>query len=108
VKSRPDNQNDPAAELTPPVTPQAPWRVAKAEALPGFQLRMIFNGTAGIIEMADLINLTTDSAFAALRGERVFRKARVVLGAVTWRGEPDLAPDAMRGAIKEQGRWPLT
>ena len=43
--------------------------------------------------------------FAGLRDEKLFREARVVLGAVTWPGDLDLAPDAMHREIKEHGRW---
>jgi hypothetical protein len=106
MQSHADSQEDRAAELTPPVRPRAPWRVADVEALPGFQLRVRFNdGTAGIVEMADFINSDMAGVFAALREEELFRPVRVTLGAVTWPGELDLAPDAMHRAIKEYGTW---
>ena len=69
-------------------------------------LRVRFNdGTAGIVEMAAFINSDRAGVFAALRDEGLFRQARVMLGAVTWPGDLDLAPDAMHRAIKEQGKW---
>jgi Protein of unknown function (DUF2442) len=40
-----------------------------------------------------------------LRDESLFRQVRTVLGAVTWPGDLDLAPDAMHRAIKEHGAW---
>lgn len=99
-------QRDRAAELTPPVGPWAPWRVAEVEALPGFRLRMRFNdGTEGIVEMADFIKSEAAGVFATLRDEKLFRHARVAVGAVTWPGELDLAPDAMHREIKEHGKW---
>jgi hypothetical protein len=57
MQSYADAQEDRATELTPPVRPRAPWRVADVEALPGFRLRVRFNdGTVGIVELADFIN----------------------------------------------------
>ncbi len=109
MRSHADAQEDRALELTPQVRPQAPWRVAEVEALSGFRLRVRFNdGTEGIVEMSDFINSDAAGVFAALRDERLFRRARVALGAVTWPGDLDLAPDAMHGAIKEHGKWNVT
>jgi Protein of unknown function (DUF2442) len=106
VQSYADPQEDRAAELTPPVRPLAPWRVAEVEALPGFRLRVRFNdGTEGEVEMARFIESADAGVFAALRDETLFRQAKLVLGAVTWPGELDLAPDAMHRAIKEFGSW---
>ena len=83
-----------------------PWRVAPVEALPGFRLRVRFNdGTEGTVEMRDFINAPAAGVFAALRDEDRFREAAIVLGAVTWPGDLDLAPDAMHRAIKENGTW---
>jgi len=45
--------------------------------------------------------------FAALRDEAVFGKVFLDLGAVTWPGEIDLAPDAMHDAIAARGEWIL-
>jgi hypothetical protein len=109
MQSHADPEEDRAAELTPPVRPGAPWRLASVEALPGFRLRVRFNdGTAGIVELAGLINSEAAGVFAALRDEKVFRQARIAFGAVTWPGELDLAPDAMHRAIKEHGMWIVT
>ena len=106
MHSHANAQEDRAAELTPPVRPRAPWRVADVEALPGFRLRVRFNdGTEGIVEMADFINSDAAGVFTALRDEKIFRQARVSLGAVTWPGDLDLAPDAMHREIKEHGNW---
>ena len=106
MQSHADAQQDSAVELTPPVHPGAPWRVADVETLPGFRLRVRFNdGTEDIVELADFINSAGAGVFAALRDEKVFQEARVVLGAATWAGDLDLAPDAMHRAISEHGKW---
>ena len=104
-----DAQEDPTTELIPPVSPRAPWRVADAEALPGFRLRVRFNdGTEGMVDLARFINSAEAGVFAALRDEGLFRQVKIVLGAVTWPGDLDLAPDAMHRAIKEHGTWILS
>jgi Protein of unknown function (DUF2442) len=109
MQSHADAQEDRAVELTPPVRPRAPWRVAEVEALPGFQLRVRFNdGTEGIVEMAEFIKSEAAGVFAALRDEKLFRQARLEFGAVTWPGELDLAPDAMHREIHENGKWIVT
>jgi len=106
MQSHADAQEHRTAELTPPVRPAAAWRVADVEALPGFRLRVRFSdGTEGIVELADFISLAGAGVFAALRDEKVCREARLVLGAVTWPGDLDLAPDAMHCAVSEHGKW---
>jgi hypothetical protein len=106
MQSHADAQEDRTAELTPPVRPRSPWRVAEVEALPGFRLRVRFNdGTAGIVEMGEFVKSDAAGVFAALRDENLFRQARVAVGAVTWSGELDLAPDAMHQEIKQYGKW---
>lgn len=88
--------------------PRAPWRLAGVEPLPGFRLRVCFNdGLEGTVELSDLIHSPAAGVFAALRDESRFRQAKVVLGAVTWPGDLDLAPDAMHRAIREHGTWRL-
>jgi hypothetical protein len=74
--------------------------------LSGFRLRVRFNdGTEGTVELAGFLNSASAGVFAALRDERLFRQARVTLGAVTWPNNLDLAPDAMHREIKERGTW---
>ena len=84
---------DRTAELTPPVRPRSPWRVAEVEALPGFRLRVRFNdGTSGIVEMAEFVKSDAAGVFAALRDENLFRQARVALarslGRASWTWRP--------------------
>ena len=73
---------------------------------PGFGSRVRFNdGTEGTVELAEFLNSASAGVFAALRDDSLFRQARIVLGAVTWPGDLDLAPDAMHQAIREHGTW---
>ena len=102
-----DAQEDRAAELIPPVSPRAPWRVADVEALPSFRLRVRFNdGIEGTVEMAGFVASAGAGVFAVLRDEKLFRQARIVLGAVTWPGDLDLAPDAMHGRSRSTAYGP--
>ena len=101
-------QEDRTAELIPPIRPRAPWRVAEVEALPDFRLRVRFNdGTAGFVEMAKFVNSDAAGVSGVLCDEVLFRQVRIALGAVSWPGELDLAPDAMHRAIAEYGTWVL-
>ena len=103
-----DTKEDRTAELTPPVCPSAPWRVAEVEALSGFRLRVRFNdGVAGIVDLAAFVTSGAAGVFGKLRDEGFFRQVKVDLGAVSWPGNLDLAPDAMHHAIKEHGTWTL-
>jgi hypothetical protein len=90
----------------PPINPCATWRVANVEALPGYRLRVRFNDTSeGEVDLSRLILGPDAGVFAVLRDEALFRQAHVTLGAVTWPGDLDLAPDAMYQAIRERGEW---
>ena len=106
MQSHADAQENRTVELVPPVPPRAPWRVAGVEALPGFRLRVRFNdGAEGTVEMADFIRSDAAGVFAAPRDAKLFRQVRVALGAVTWPGDLDLAPDVMNQEIREHGKW---
>jgi hypothetical protein len=54
-----------------------------------------------------LVHSPNAGVFATLRDEMLFRQVRLELGAVTWPGELDLAPDAMYAAIRQTGKWVL-
>src|ERR1700730_3283479 len=106
MRSHADTEEDRPAELTPPVRSAAPWRVTQVEVLPGLRLRVRFNdGTEGTVELAGFLSSPEAGVFAALRDEHWFGQARIELGAVTWPGDLDLAPDAMYRAIREHGVW---
>jgi hypothetical protein len=106
MREHADAEEDRATELTPPVRPTAPWRVTSLEVLSGFRLRVGFNdGIQGTVELAGFLHSASAGVFERLRDVSLFRQARIELGAVTWPGDLDLAPDAMHGAIKEHGTW---
>lgn len=61
----------------------------------GHRLRVRFNDTSeGKVDLSRLILGPDAGVFAVLRDEALFRQARGTLGAVTWPGGLDLAPDA--------------
>ena len=92
----------------PPVRPASPWRVSAVEALPSFRLHVRFNdGTSGEVDMAEFLESDRAGVCTALRDQTVFARVKIVLGAVTWPGELDLAPDAMYRQIKDNGCWIL-
>jgi hypothetical protein len=74
--------------------------------LPGYRVHVRFNdGTEGEVDLSALIHSAEAGVFAELRDEALFAQARLQLGAVTWPGDLDLAPDAMHAAIKRHGTW---
>lgn len=98
-------EQDRAAVLT---TPRAPWRVAEVEVLPDYGLRVRFlDGLEGVVDLSARVRAADAGVFAALADPQLFAQARVQLGAVTWPGDIDLAPDAMYAAIRDAGRWVL-
>lgn len=85
---------------------RAPWCVVAVSAGADFRLRVRFvDGTEGDVDMAGFLGREQVGVFAPLRDPAVFSKVSVNLGAVTWAGELDLAPDAMYDAICETGKW---
>jgi hypothetical protein len=78
------------------------------DVLPDYRLRVRFmDGVEGFVNMKELVFSPEAGVFQALRDRAVFAQAEVVMGAVTWPGELDLAPDAMYDAIKLSGTWEL-
>lgn len=103
-----DTEEDRATGIIPSIIPQAPWRIAAVETLPGFRLWVRFNdGTEGEVNMAAIVDSPEAGVFAVLRDEALFRQARLEWGAVTWPGELDLAPDTIYDEIKQHGEWIL-
>lgn len=93
-------------EIVPPVVPAADWRVASVSHLPGYRLRVRFNdGTEGVVSMGGFINSPEAGVFEVLRDEALFAQVTLRLGAVTWPGDLDLAPDAMYEAIRKTGEF---
>jgi hypothetical protein len=90
------------------INPTASWRLVEVAALPGYQLTVRFlDGMEGSVDMSRLIFSDEAGVFAALRDPTLFTQAHLELGAVTWPGEIDLAPDAMYEEIKQHGKWVL-
>jgi hypothetical protein len=86
-----------------------PWRLKEVVTLSGYRLKVRFqDGLEGIVDMSGLVRSEDAGVFAALHDEAVFRRVFLEYGAVTWRGEIDLAPDAMYEEIKKSGTWLFT
>lgn len=100
------SEEDQATAVTPDVIPASPWRAESVQVLDGYAVFVRFkDGSAGTVYMRGLIESDRAGVFAALREPAVFAQAQVVLGAVTWPGEIDLAPDAMHDQISQYGHW---
>jgi hypothetical protein len=63
------------------------------------------DGTEGEVDVSKLVFGPDPGVFEALRDPVVFNRVYLHMGAVTWPGELDLAPDAMYDEIKARGRW---
>ena len=106
MRTHADTQQNCPAEVTPDVTPKAPWRVAEVRALPGYRLWVRFNdGLEGTVVMADFLHSDRAGVFAVLRDEDLFAQVSLRLGAVIWPGDLDLAPDAMHEGIRRDEEW---
>lgn len=104
----PDAEADHAAGIAPQIRATAPWRVVSVETLPGYRMNVRFvDGLEGAVDMRGLVSSPEAGVFAALKSEKLFAQARVVMGAVTWPGDLDLAPDAMHDEIQAHGTWVL-
>ncbi len=102
--SKPDTTED----CSTGVVPSATWRLAEVAVLTSYRLRVRFlDGLEGIVDMSRLIFSDEAGVFAILRDATLFAQAHIELGAVTWPGEIDLAPDAMYQEIKNHGKWVL-
>ena len=82
--------------------------MSKVEVLRGLRLSVQFaNGVTGTVDLSRMVQSPQAGVFAALRDSSLFAQVRLEYGAVTWPGEPDLAPDAMHAALLEHGEWSL-
>ena len=93
-----------AEDITPPIVPTAPWRIATFRTLPGFRLAVEFmDGTTGEVDLSRLVMGEKAGVFATLRDPEAFTRARLEYGAIVWPGEIDIAPDAMYDEICRRG-----
>ncbi|SCX47800.1 DUF2442 domain-containing protein [Nitrosospira sp. Nsp1] len=101
-------KEDIASSVVPPIQVKAPWRVKAVEALDDYRLHVRFiDGLEGEVDMAERVHAPDAGVFAVLADPDLFAQVYVELGAVTWPGELDLAPDAMHDEIKKYGVWRL-
>ncbi|MGO9743248.1 MAG: DUF2442 domain-containing protein [Roseiarcus sp.] len=98
-----DAVEDCAAAVSPWPTPRSPWRVVDVVALPDYRLDVTFrDGLRGVVDMSHLIHSPNAGVFAALADPTLFAAVRIELGAPTWPGELDIAPDALHDAIQRR------
>lgn len=63
------------------------------------------DGTAGRVK---ILPAHLHGVFATLSDPKIFEQMQVTEGFVSWPGSIDLAPDAMYGAISQNGEWVLS
>ena len=99
---------DRTAAVVPPIVCEHGDDVAEVRVGSGYKLWVrFFDGTAGYVDMAGLINSEEAGVFSALQDPAKFAAARIELGAVTWPDGIDLAPDAMYEHLRRSGEWVL-
>ena len=109
MRSETEPKEDRSVAVTPEPTSSMPWRVVSVEPLPGHRLNVRFvDGLCGSGDLSGLVASPDAGVFAQLRDATLFDKVHVALGAVTWPGEIDLAPDAMHEALRRFGEWRLS
>ena len=93
---------DCAADVMPPLSDSAmPWRVEACEVVGEHELHVRFrDGLEGDVRFTAR---AFHGVFEHLRDPAKFAEAEVVLGAVTWPGELDIAPDRMHADIARAG-----
>ncbi|MGF1550084.1 MAG: DUF2442 domain-containing protein [Sphingomonadaceae bacterium] len=88
--------------MTPPLKDsKMPWRVTACKVIGDHRLHVRFrDGLEGEVRFSPA---AFHGVFEHLRDPERFAEAEVVLGAVTWPGELDIAPDRMHADIKREG-----
>jgi len=85
-----------------------PWWVVEVRVLLNHRFFVKFaDGLEGEVDAREMVFSPQAGVFTALRDPRVFERAYIDHGAVTWPGELDLAPDRMYDEIKANGRWSI-
>ena len=98
-----------AAPLKPPIVCDLPEDVSSVEALPGHRIRVRFHdGVEGIVDLGQRVRSPRAGVFAALADPAVFGLVHIEMGAVSWPGGVDLAPDAMHDELVKNGEWVLS
>ena len=106
MRAQPAPEENPAAAVAPKIALRARWRVEHVEVAGAHRLRVRFvDGLEGLVDMSGLVHSEDAGVFSELSNLVVFSQVRIELGAVTWPGGIDLAPDAMYRAIKIDGCW---
>ncbi len=90
----------------PGVIPKAPWRVKAVSVLPDYRLAVTFqDDTNGIVDFSAVKTAQEAGIYAALADIRLFEKASVELGVVTWPNGADLDPAWMYERISQDKTW---
>lgn len=102
---RRSSREDCSAAVIPALQSKAPWRVVSMEMLADNAMRVRFvDGVEGVVRFGPNFYR---GVFAHLIDADRFAEARVEMGAVTWPGELDLAPDRMHDDIVAKGECVL-
>uniref|UniRef100_UPI0035CC69A8 DUF2442 domain-containing protein n=1 Tax=uncultured Sphingomonas sp. TaxID=158754 RepID=UPI0035CC69A8 len=98
-------REDRSAQVMPPIVSRSPWRVTDLQIIEDRAMKVCFvDGLEGIVRFTPGF---FRGVFAHLVDAARFREARVDMGAVTWPGELDLAPDRMHHDIRDHGECVL-
>lgn len=101
----PSPREDCSPAVTPPLQSAAPWRVTDMQLVGERAMKVRFlDGIEGMVRFRPSF---FNGLFAHLIDPARFAEAKVEMGAVTWPGELDLAPDRMHDDIAEQGECVL-
>jgi hypothetical protein len=102
---RPTSRADCATAVMPALKNGAPWRVVDMHLLGDRAMQVRFvDGVEGVVRFGPNFY---SGVFAHLIDTDRFAEARVEMGAVTWPGELDLAPDRMHDDIVANGECVL-
>lgn len=100
MRSQSATHDNSSAPLDTWPKPRSPWGVVEVEAMSNYRLRVVFrDGLEGVVDMSALIHSADAGVFAALVDPSYFSRVGIALGAPTWPGQLDLAPDAIHDGI---------
>ena len=86
--------------------PAAAWRVKALTVLPEYRLAVTFqDGTSGFVDLSSVTTSRDPGMFAPLADPRVFEKAYLDLGVVTWPNGAELDPAWLYERIREGETW---